>query len=426
MLASWSSIAGTSAAPSEVQSSKRRVTALPQRQPLIPPGEGRPLARRFALVCAGSVPICITSALLHAHDGPTRYGVAAAYTFGISLLTWFLVDVGRMVLRGPLGTTGPGYWPKSPARALALVLPAVALGYAGGTAIGDWVAGRSTFELLALNPMRFYGILVASVVISLVSIGFFIQRGRHAAMAAQAQQARLDLLVSQLEPHMLFNTLANLRVLIGRDPGQAQAMLDRLVAYLRSTLAASRATVHPLAAEFARTSDYLALMAVRMGPRLQVKLDLPEALRDLAVPTLLLQPLVENAIAHGLEPSVRGGRVEITARLRQTAQASERPAAAATAPPTLELRVRDTGVGLGTGLPRAAATSGTAHEGGYGLEHVRERLSTLYGPRASITLVAADDEEGGTVAMLTLPAAPANLAAATSPHPASARPAPSA
>jgi len=391
------------------------VTEVPLRPPLIPPGEGRLLARRFALVCAGSVPIFITSALLHAHDGPSRYGVAAAYTYGISLLTWFLVDVGRFVLRGPLGSTGPGYWPKNPAKALALVLPAVALGYTGGTSFGDWVAGRSTFELLALNPMRFYGILVASVVISLVSIGFFIQRGRHAAMAAQAQQARLDLLVSQLEPHMLFNTLANLRVLIGRDPAQAQAMLDRLVGYLRTTLAASRSTLHPLAAEFARTTDYLALMAVRMGPRLQVKLDLPEALRDLAVPTLLLQPLVENAIAHGLEPSVRGGRIEITARL--VADGGSRPVstpAGASPSRLLELRVRDTGVGLRADAPDALATSGTVREGGYGLEHVRERLSTLYGPRAALTLSAAADEEGGVIALLRLPATPANSASAAS------------
>ena len=89
-------------------------------------------------------------------------------------------------------------------------------------------------------------------------------------MAAErsAAEAQLKLLQSQLEPHMLFNTLANLRVLIGTDPARAQAMLDRLIAFLRATLTASRSGSHALADEFDRLGDYLALMAVRMGPRL--------------------------------------------------------------------------------------------------------------------------------------------------------------
>ncbi|MBL8347461.1 MAG: histidine kinase [Rubrivivax sp.] len=364
--------------------------------PFIPPGQGHHLARRFSFVCAGATLLTVANTLVRAGDGPLRFDIAAAYSFGISLLTWALIDIGRLVLRGPLHAQAPGYWPKSPAKAAALVLPGITLGYLGGTSLGDWVAGRSTFDLLVDNPARFYGILGASLLVSVAAIGYFIQRGKNEAMARQAQQARLDLLVSQLEPHMLFNTLANLRVLIARDPGLAQAMLDRLVGYLRTTLIASRATVHPLAAEFARSADYLALMGMRMGPRLQVQVDLPEALRDCAVPTLLLQPLVENAIAHGLEPSVRGGRIEITA----------------VSPPNraeIELRVRDTGVGLPDGqLPQRPTAGGT----GYGLEHVRDRLQTLYGPRASLRIAAADDAEGGTVATIVLPkhhGDPANL-----------------
>jgi LytS/YehU family sensor histidine kinase len=91
-------------------------------------------------------------------------------------------------------------------------------------------------------------------------------------------------------------------------------MLDHLIAFLRTTLAATRADRHPLATEFDALRDYLALMAVRMGPRLQVQLDLPDELRAAAVPPLLLQPLVENAIKHGLEPKVEGGRIEVVAR----------------------------------------------------------------------------------------------------------------
>ena len=385
---------------------------------LIPPGQGHHLARRFGFVCAGAALLTAANALVRAGDGPLRFDIAAAYTFGISLLTWALIDIGRLVLRGPLDAQAPGYWPKNRAKAAALVLPGIAFGYLGGTSLGDWVAGRSTFDLLVDNPARFYGILGASMLVSAAAIGHFIQRGKSDAMARQAQQARLDLLVSQLEPHMLFNTLANLRVLIAHDPPYAQAMLDRLVGYLRTTLTASRTVVHPLAAEFSRSADYLALMGMRMGPRLQVRLDLPEALRDWPVPTLLLQPLVENAIAHGLEPAVRGGRIEISAREARAAQAR-----------VLELTVRDTGIGLGDGAPggpvsgagTAAAPRGAAGAAsttgaddapsigtGYGLAHVRERLHTLYGERASLRLAAAGDSEGGTVATLILPARPAS------------------
>jgi len=157
-------------------------------------------------------------------------------------------------------------------------------------------------------------------------------------------------------------------------------MLDRLIAFLRATLAASRSGAHALADEFARIEDYLALMAVRMGPRLTVRIALPDALRGLSVPALLLQPLVENAIRHGLEPKVDGGRIEVSARRDGD---------------TLELAVRDTGVGLD------AAPSGDGSR--FGLRQVHERLDALYGARASLTLQAAHDAEGGTLASVRLP-----------------------
>jgi LytS/YehU family sensor histidine kinase len=156
-------------------------------------------------------------------------------------------------------------------------------------------------------------------------------------------------------------------------------MLDRLIAFLRATLEASRAGAHPLAAEFARLADYLAQIQVRMGPRVTARFDLPEALAALPVPPLLLQPLVENAIRHGLEPKLEGGLVEVSAR-RDGAR--------------LLLEVRDSGVGLG-----AAAVEGTR----FGLAQVRERLAALYGDAARLELVPAAG--GGTCARIELPIA---------------------
>ena len=183
---------------------------------------------------------------------------------------------------------------------------------------------------------------------------------------------------------MLFNTLANLRALMATDVPRAQAMLDHLIAYLRATLGASRATLHPLEDEFARLADYLALMAMRMGPRLVYALDLPEPLRGLPVPPLLLQPLVENAIRHGLEPQVAGGRIDVQARLLQAPDQAAR----------LRIEVRDTGPGPGGGEP------GTA----FGLQQVRERLATLYGTSATLELIAIS--AGGTSAVVTFPLKP--------------------
>ena len=105
----------------------------------------------------------------------------------------------------------------------------------------------------------------------------------------------------------------------GVDAARAQQMLDHMIAYLRATLDASRAANHPLQAEFDRLRDYLELMAIRMGPRLSYAIDLPPQLADWPVPTLLLQPVVENSIQHGLEPKVEGGRITVSARLTAAA-----------------------------------------------------------------------------------------------------------
>jgi LytS/YehU family sensor histidine kinase len=193
---------------------------------------------------------------------------------------------------------------------------------------------------------------------------------------------------------MLFNTLANLRVLIGLDAERAQAMLDHLIAFLRATLNASRLEQHALATEFARVEDYLALMRYRMGPRLQATLHLPPELAQMAVPPLLLQPLVENAIRHGLEPKVGAGRLEVRAEAAEGA---------------LRLSVRDSGVGLSN--PTAATAGGTS----FGLQQVRDRLRTLYDQRARLQLLPAADADGGALALIELPLQP--LAPTSAPVP---------
>lgn len=204
------------------------------------------------------------------------------------------------------------------------------------------------------------------------------EKARAASIERQAVQAQLQLLQAQIEPHMLFNTLANLQGLIAVDPPQAQRMLDQLIQYLRATLGAARASSATLEQEFGLMQAYLGLMQVRMGSRLRFSLRLPPDLARLAVPPMLLQPLVENAIKHGLEPKVEGGHLEIEARREGN---------------ELVLQVGDDGLGL----DEHAATAGTRT----GISNIRERLQALYGPRASLALESG--QPLGTIAILRLP-----------------------
>jgi hypothetical protein len=331
-------------------------------------------------------------------------GVALHLAFGMSLwiglvhsvciatMCWFCIDTGRIMVarwlhrRDPPGSPqAASRWPGWPWM-LPIIVVGTIVGFSAGNEIAGWITGQHSPGYLRGTLSQALSLLVLSLVPGVVITYWFYSRETIAAqetavLTAQRQAAehRLKLIESQLEPHMLFNTLANLRVLIGIDPPRAQAMLDQLIGFLRSTLSGSRAALHPLHAEFARLADYLALMEVRMGSRLQSRFDLPAGLRDVPVPPLLLQPLVENCIKHGLEPKVAGGRIEVSAAC-DGAQ--------------LVLTVRDTGTGV-SGAPG----NGTQ----FGLEQVRERLASTYGAAASVVLRDADDAEGGAVAIVRLP-----------------------
>jgi len=362
--------------------------------------------QRFALRGLVIVGIGVGVALLLTLDAPPlQRQLTLLYTVCITLGCWFCVDGGitlwqRHAARRP-GADHAG-WPRWPV--LALLLPlGTALGYSAGHAVANALAGRDDPALLAAllagRPHTALALLLLAMLPGVVAVLYFQSREHLAASRAQAlaaeraaTDARLQVLLTQLEPHMLFNTLATLRALIAHDPPQAQAMLDRLVAYLRATLVASRLGAHTLADEFERLGDNLALMALRMGPRLAVRLDLPADLRQLPVPALLLQPLVENALRHGLEPKVGGGRIEVAAQREGG---------------TLVLTVRDTGVGLAVvdDLRPAGAADAALPGTGFGTRGLRERLAALHGNAASLQLRPAHDAEGGCVATVTLPLA---------------------
>jgi LytS/YehU family sensor histidine kinase len=256
---------------------------------------------------------------------------------------------------------------------------------------GVLLAKMLTGQRVALTALMEAADMGATLVFTLLATGvlslFFFSRERilraeaHTeALARQALQAQLQMLQAQIEPHMLFNTLANLQGLIGLDPARAQQMLEQLIVYLRATLITSRADSVTLADQFALMEAYLGLMQVRMGARLSYHLALPPALRSARVPPMLLQPLVENAIQHGLEPKVEGGHVAVSVREHEG---------------VLTLEVADTGLGLGA----PGARAGT----GVGLANTRARLLGLYGGAARLELT--EGAPCGAVARLTLPLA---------------------
>ena len=274
---------------------------------------------------------------------------------------------------------------------MGLVIVSAAVAQVAGTMLFGWLANIDVPAPIAMSR-RNVGMTVFTLAAASAAILFFSSRekiarlqmeaaqekARAESVARQAMQAQLQLLQAQIEPHMLFNTLANLQGLISFDPDRAQLLLDQLIQYLRATLTSSRAGSTTLEQEFKLMQAYLGLMAIRMGTRLAYTLDLPDHLRQATVPPMLLQPLVENAIQHGLEPKIEGGHIHVRA-------ASEGG--------VLTLTVADDGLGL----DHPGQTKGTQ----LGVANIRERLHVMHGDAASLSLCA--NPHAGVTARLTLP-----------------------
>jgi len=190
--------------------------------------------------------------------------------------------------------------------------------------------------------------------------------------------AQLQALQAQIEPHFLFNTLANVRRLYDEDRAAGRKMLAMLMRYIEVALPDLRRNQSTLAREAELIEAYLHIQRIRMGARLAFAIDIPPPLRDFEIPPMMLLTLVENAIKHGLAPSDDGGRIRIAARTRGD---------------HVVLTVADTGVGFGSG-------SGT----GIGLANISARLASQFGDRAELRL--ENNEFGGATASIVLPREP--------------------
>ena len=204
------------------------------------------------------------------------------------------------------------------------------------------------------------------------------QQEQMATTARLLAEAQLRALQAQIEPHFLYNTLANVVSLIDTQPLHAKRMLERFIDYLRASLAASRAGSATLGAELDLASSYLDVLGVRMGERLRWRIEADDACRALPIAPMLIQPLVENAVTHGLEPKVEGGEIVLRATVDDG---------------VLRIEVRDSGRGLVAAPPRPG--------GGVGLSNLRDRVRQMHGPGARLELL--DNPGGGVIARLLLP-----------------------
>jgi two-component system, LytTR family, sensor kinase len=219
---------------------------------------------------------------------------------------------------------------------------------------------------------------------------------REQQMSQLATEAELRALRAQLNPHFLFNALTTIGYLIQEAPERAQATLLRLTSLLRGVLRRTTSEFVSLGEEIELVQAYLEIEEARFEERLRVAIDVPAALRMTRVPSLVLQPLVENAIKHGIAPSAEGGEVHVVAR-SESLQGRM----------LLHITVRDTGVGTTARLLDRGRTRGL------GIASVERRLRGHYGARASLTVTSAPDE--GTRVDLVLPGeAPSRAADAPS------------
>ena len=199
---------------------------------------------------------------------------------------------------------------------------------------------------------------------------------RRESLQAQMVEARLCALQAQIEPHFLFNTLANVKRLYETAPSRGREMLSSLINYLRAALPTMREPGSTLAREIELVRSFLTILQMRMGERLQFSVEAPVELSDVRVPPMVLPTLVENAIKHGLSPLPEGGRIDIRARSEPSGQ--------------LVIEVADNGAGF-------SASGGS----GVGLANTRSRLAALYGAEASLSLSMGTPR--GVVASVRLP-----------------------
>ena len=339
------------------------------------------LLKALALTVMFSSLIAVFSTLL------SQYSLLSNLKYSLSIgLSIHLLSVLVCVMRGVARPDLPS------------ALIGIPLGAMIGIALGSLLNGHNPLLLAGEHPKAILIGLVSALIFGTAISYYFHARGVIAEAAAAARldaleraayenrlaESNLRMLQAQIEPHFLFNTLSNVLSLIRDEPLKAERMLEDFIGYLRGSLNRTRAGEVSLEEELQLLRAYLDIQAIRMGERLRTRIEVAPELLAQRLPPLLLQPLVENAIKHGLEPKADGG--ELSVRVRREGA-------------TLLIEISDTGLGMTT-----------SNAAGIGLRNIRERLQVLYRQRAELRIES--NQPCGVKASLRIPLASTQPAAA--------------
>jgi two-component system LytT family sensor kinase len=321
-------------------------------------------------------PIAFSQALLWAVNSWTGWLVLAPVVFWIARR----IPIERPQLGGTLGLhalAGAGI-------AIVAGLLCYSMEVATGQAMSETLSTRQLALMYVSKNWAFYTLIYAALVALYHGVDYYgryrERMVREAQLTAQLSGARLDVLKMQLQPHFLFNTLHAISALVRKDPEAADRIITRLGDILRMTLQTNGRQEVPLQQELELLEKYFEIQRTRFGSRLKVHLQQDATATDALVPSLLLQPLIENSVRHAVEAREEPGSVWI-----ETRRTGDR----------LRLEVRDDG----PGFPDDVKTPAPGR--GLGLRNTRARLSALYGDSASFDL--GDGAEGGARVTIDIP-----------------------
>lgn len=275
-----------------------------------------------------------------------------------------------------------------PIMRMLLFTAALILGSIAGTVLGVTITGMGTSPFFERN-ISFVHVVSLGIVFGSIISYFFYSSHRISMTERRAEEERilritsekkaveteLRLLQAQIEPHFLFNTLSNILSLLETDLKKGQAMLIDLIQYLRTSLKKTREDTTTIGKEMEMIRAYLNIFKVRMEDRLKYRIEIPDRLKEVPFPPMLIQPLVENAIKHGLEPKIKGGEILIHGEEDGK---------------VLRLAIADTGVGMYKGGAM-----------GLGLSNLNERLKSLYGDKGR--LILEENRPSGLKAIIEVP-----------------------
>jgi len=321
----------------------------------------------------------VIASLMYLLDDSTSWPTKLVYANAVGCCIWGLTQLGHLLAKQRLPV-----W--------VIQLLAVPPGLFLGLKIAAGLGTPDVFQFMQQNPDVGWRSLILPLVVAIIAASFVLVRYQGQVYRAELErerrllaehrqadtQAQLMFLQAQIEPHFLFNTLANVHSLIMFNPQQAQTMLTHFNGYLRASLQRTRRPLSTLQHEIELIEKLLEIARIRLGDRLSFDIDILPDLHDKLLPPLLLQPLVENALAHGIEPSLIKGHIRVHAEVQGE---------------QLCLKVTDNGVGL-----EAKTRQST---GGIGLANVRKRLHHLYGDKARLALY--ENPPHGCISELCLP-----------------------